>query len=459
MSASHGRMASRPSHSGKPVTRITFAPQGLAQLCLCVGFERAAYYGLQSILALYLASALTEDRDTSAIWLLPDLARLSGTGGVALASVITGLFVSLAAIAPVIGGIVADRVTGQHRAVMIGGVMMAAGHGMLILEAALLPGLVAIAVGSGFFKGPAAARLSRLYHPNDAARVEGFRLFYVAINVAGLLAPLVIGTIAERVHWDAGFAVSCLAMLIGLAIFWQRFSGTDVGVAIVADMEQQPSVLVSTDRLTLAVLGASVALVTIANFQITNAYLLWADLGFDRSLGDWEFPASWMIAADGLLSLFALLASGKFWRSYERQRGPIEASAKAVIGGVLAAAGTVCLVIAGSLHGRAGVPVYWGLAFQLLNSFGLANVLPAVMAMFGQSGSSRFPATAMAGFYLSMFAGGLVSTMLASQFPVLTPATFWLLHSGCASVGLLGFMLVFRRARSQQSAEGTDVKA
>jgi POT family proton-dependent oligopeptide transporter len=452
-------MARKTGHDGPQMKRIAAGPDGLASLCLSVGFERAAYYGLQSILALYLASILLDDRSASVVWLLPELARLSGTQGVVLASMITGLFLSLAAIAPAIGGIISDRVTGQHRAIMIGGVMMAAGHGLLIVEAALLPALAVIALGSGFFKGPVAAQLSRLYHPDDDARVEGFRLFYVAINVAGLLAPLVIGTVAERIHWHAGFAVSCLTMMIGLAIYWQRFADTIVGIAPLADTHQQPSVRVSTDRLTLVILGASIAMVTIANFQITNAYLLWADLGFDRSMGGWEFPASWMIAADGLLSLLALVASGIFWREYERQRGPIEAAAKAVIGGALVAAGTACLVIAGSLHGRTGVPVFWGLAFQLLNSFGLANVLPAVMAMFGQSSSSRFTATAMAGFYLSMFAGGMISTALASQFTVLTPVSFWLVHSGCATIGMLGLAVVLYRARSDRATEGKVVKA
>lgn len=429
------------------MTRTGAAPDGLARLCISVGFERAAYYGLQSILALYLAGTLADDGSASAIWLMPELARLSGTKGVALASVTTGLFVSLAAIAPVIGGVIADRVTGQHRAVIIGGAVMAAGHGLLIIEAALLPALVAIALGSGLFKGPMAAQVSRLYQPEDAARVEGFRLFYIAINLAGLLAPLVIGTVAERVHWHAGFAVSCMAMIVGLVIYWPGLSKVAPGPFAPASMPGEPSAEGQADSLTLAILGLSTAMIAVANFQITNAYLLWADQGFDRSLGGWRFPASWMIAADGLLSLVALVASGLFWRSHERQHGPVDAAAKAVIGGVLVVAGTACLVLAGSLYGKMGVPVYWGLAFQLCNSFGLANVLPAVMALFGQSGSTRFAATAMAGFYLSMFAGGLVSTALATQFTVLSPGAFWLSHSACAAVGMVGLAVVFSRTR------------
>jgi POT family proton-dependent oligopeptide transporter len=441
------------------MTRIAAAPDGLGRLCVSVGFERAAYYGLQSILALYLASTLTDDRSASTIWMLADLALLTQSDGIALASVITGLFVSVAAIAPVIGGVVADRITGQRRAVIIGGMMMASGHGLLIVEAALLPALLAIAVGSGFFKGPAAAQLSGLYQQDDAARVEGFRLFYIAINLAGLIAPLVIGTMAERVHWHAGFAVSCLAMIIGLTIFWRGL--TPVAPAMSA-LVSVPGIALAggrADSLTLSILGASTAMIAVPNFQITNAYLLWADRAFNLSVVGWRFPASWMIAADGLLGLLALIVSALVWRCHERRRGPVRAAAKAALGAALVIFGTASLVLGASLHGQSGVPVYWGLGFQLLNSFGLANVLPAVMALFGQAGSSRFVATAMAGFYLSLFVGGMVSTALAAQFTVLPPVSFWLLHAACATLGMVGLAVVLWRTKASGPFERAPLQA
>ena len=420
-------------------------PDGLISLCASVGFERAAYYGMQSILALYLAETLLGPDSASGIWLLPLLARLSGTQGVALASVVTGLFVSLAALAPVLGGVLADRVLGQHRAIIIGGVLMAAGHALMVLPAALLPGLATIALGSGLFKGPAAARLSGLYAPDDDARVEGFRLFYVAINLAGLLATLVIGTIGERAHWHAGFACACASMVAGLAIYLARFrapSTDPARQAHAADGEHRPA---AGDPLALGILAASIALITVANAQITNAYLLWVDQGFMLSISGWRFPSSWMIAADGLLGLVALTASGLFWRHQDRTHGPVSAATKSLTGGFFVAAGAACLAIAALLHGRTGVPVYWGLAFQLLNSLGLANVLPAAMAMFGRSASRDHAATTMAGFYLALFAGGIVTTVLASRFTTLPITTFWTIHAACAAAGAAGLAALWLR--------------
>lgn len=433
------------------MTPLTARPAGLASLCASVGFERAAYYGLQSVLALYLADILLSDRPIDAIWLLEDLSRLSGARGLALASLVAGLFGSLAAIAPVIGAVMADRVIGQHRAVMTGGMMMAAGHGLLIVEAAMLPALAVIAVGSGFFKGSIAAQLSGLYQPADPARAEGFRLFYIAINLAGLLAPLIIGTAAERIHWHAGFAIACLAMMIGLGIYRLNICLSSRPYLPERRRREEPAGVGHGDRITIAILGASVAMITVTNFQITNAYLLWADQAFARSIGGWSFPASWMIAIDGLISLCALGASGAFWAWVHRRSGAVPVATKAMVGGIGVVGGTVCLMMAAAIHGKAGVPVYWGLAFQCLNSLGLANVLPAVMAIFGQSSPRRFAATSMAGFYLSIFAGGLCSTALASQYASMPLLAFWSIHALCAATGAAGLGAVWLRSSSRDT--------
>lgn len=431
-------------------------PESLAALCASVGFERAAYFGLQSILALYLADLLVDDAAIGRVWLLPGLANLAGGQAAQLAGVVTGLFGSLAALAPLIGATIADRWLGQHRAILLGGAMMAAGHGLLIAEPAILPALATIALGSGFFKGALAVRLSGLYEANDARRVEGFRLLYIAINIAGLSAPLIIGTLGEQGHWHAGFAASCSAMLAGLAIYARgarnlRDTASDQPAGA-AERDHSPQSLPGGGLRVLLGLGIGTALLTVPNAQLTNAYLLWAKEGFIRDLAGWRIPVSWLIAADGLISLAALAGSGAFWAWHEKQRGLVTAEAKALAGAGFVVAAAACLSVAALVHGRTSVPVIWGLAFQLLNSLGLANVLPAVMASFGQAGSQRLEATAMAGFYVSLFAGGLISTFLAAQFTSLPIQIFWLLHGLCAVAGAALMALRKWRGSAQTSS-------
>ena len=121
--------------------------------------------------------------------------------------------------------------------------------------------LLAIALGSGFFKGSVAARLSGLYVADDPRRVEGFRLFYIAINIAGLVAPLTIGTLGEEVHWHAGFALSCAAMVAGLALYVARLGGVSGG-GLEHDEVPAPAAaaLRRSEWPVLAALGAATAL-------------------------------------------------------------------------------------------------------------------------------------------------------------------------------------------------------
>lgn len=421
----------------------------LYSLCLSIGLERAAYFGLQSILAVYLVDLLTRPATAHAeIWLLPAVSRLSGTEGAALASVITGLFLSLTALAPVLGGAIADRVTGHRRAILSGGAMMVAGHGLMIVEEALLLALSAIALGSGLFKGTAAAQLSSLYNREDAARVEGFRLFYIAINLAGLIAPLVIGTLGQRLAWHAGFAAACLAMLAGLALYVRRFPAATAEDGPLAEPGRLPR---ARSPQTIALLALGIALIAVTNFQITNAYVLWVDRSFDLLVGAWRIPSSWMIAADGLLSLVALIGSSLFWQRYEQRCGPVRPGSKAMMGSGLVIGGTACLVGAALSDDGTGIPLAWGLAFQMLNSLGLANVLPAVMAMFGQASDRRNVATVMAGFYLALFAAGLMSTALAAQFARLPVVQFWTAHLIASCLGA-ACMAIHWRSRSRSVA-------
>jgi len=423
-------------------------PGGLPTLCASIAFERGAYYGLQSILALYLADLLAERGGAGLPFLLAEFAGLTNTSGVALAAVVTGLFFSLATLAPVIGGLIADRLIGQHRAILAGGMLMAAGHGLLAVEELLLVALAAIALGSGFFKGAVAARLSGLYAQDDPRRVEGFRLFYLAINIAGLIAPLVIGTVGERASWHAGFALSCGAMLAGLAIYWRGFRAAGAAGEGAASLAMPAAATAPRTGLAALVgLGAGTALLVVPNAQLPNAYLLWASEGFLRELAGWRVPVSWLIAADGLVSLAALAGSGVFWARIEARRGAVSAEAKSLIGAVFVIAGAACLALAALVHGRSNVPILWGIAFQVLNSIGLANVLPAVMARFGQSSAPHSRATVMAGFYLALFAGGLASTGLASRFAELDIAAFWLVHVACAVAGTALLALLRREAR------------
>ena len=136
-----------------------------------------------------------------------------------LSSQIWGLYTGLVYFTPIFGGLLADRVLGQRRTVVIGAVLMAIGHFMMAVEQLFLFALLALILGSGCFKPNISTQVGGLYPPGDPRRDRAYSIFYVGINVGAFLAPLVCGTLGEEVGWHYGFAAAGVGMCIGLSIY------------------------------------------------------------------------------------------------------------------------------------------------------------------------------------------------------------------------------------------------
>jgi len=136
-----------------------------------------------------------------------------------LSSLIWGLYTGLVYFTPILGGLLADRVLGRRRTVIIGAVLMAIGHFMMAVEQLFLFALLALILGSGAFKPNISTQVGGLYAPGDHRRDRAYSIFYVGINIGAFLAPLVCGTLGEEAGWHYGFAAAGVGMLIGLAIY------------------------------------------------------------------------------------------------------------------------------------------------------------------------------------------------------------------------------------------------
>ena len=117
------------------------------------------------------------------------------------------------------GGLLADRVLGQRRTVVIGAALMAIGHFMMAFEPLFLFALLVLILGNGAFKPNISTQVGTLYAPGDPRRDRAFSIFYVGINLGAFLAPLVCGTLGEELGWHYGFAAAGVGMTIGLAIY------------------------------------------------------------------------------------------------------------------------------------------------------------------------------------------------------------------------------------------------
>jgi POT family proton-dependent oligopeptide transporter len=212
--------------SSQPVSaRELFGhPRGLTFLFTTEMWERFSYYGMRALLVLYMTKfLLLSDHSASVIGLSSLKRALESVFGPLdvqpLSSQIWGLYTGLVYFTPIVGGLLADRVLGQRRAVVIGAVLMAIGHFMMASEQLFLFALLALILGSGCFKPNISTQVGGLYGASDPRRDRAYSIFYVGINLGAFLAPLVCGTLGETAGWHYGFAAAGVGMVIGLCIY------------------------------------------------------------------------------------------------------------------------------------------------------------------------------------------------------------------------------------------------
>ena len=178
-------------------------PRGLSTLFFTEMWERFSYYGMRALLILFMTAPVAAG----------GLGFETGVAGA-----VYGLYTSMVYMTSLPGGWVADRLIGQRRAVLYGGIIIASGHFSMAFPSltTFYLGLTLIVIGTGLLKGNVGVIVGRLYGPNDHRRDAGFSIFYMGINLGAFIAPLVCGYLGQRVNWHAGFAAAGVGMVFGL---------------------------------------------------------------------------------------------------------------------------------------------------------------------------------------------------------------------------------------------------
>jgi len=184
-------------------------PKGLYMLFFAEMWERFSYYGMRALLIFYLTQH----------WLFND----------SKSSLIYGAYTSLVYITPVLGGYLADRYLGQRKAVLFGGVLLAAGHSLMAVEGVggqsdpainvFWAALAFIIVGSGFLKANISVMVGQLYKMTDIRRDGAYTVFYMGINVGAAIGTILVGYLGQTIGWGWGFGLAGIGMLGGLIVF------------------------------------------------------------------------------------------------------------------------------------------------------------------------------------------------------------------------------------------------
>jgi POT family proton-dependent oligopeptide transporter len=186
-------------------------PKGLYMLFFAEMWERFSYYGMRAILIFYLTQH----------WLFND----------SKSNLIYGAYTSLVYIAPVLGGYLADRYLGQRKAVLFGGILLAAGHSLMAVEGVggqndptinvFWAALAFIIVGSGFLKANISVMVGQLYKLTDIRRDGAYTIFYMGINLGAAVGTILVAYLGQHpaYGWGWGFGLAGIGMLAGLVVF------------------------------------------------------------------------------------------------------------------------------------------------------------------------------------------------------------------------------------------------
>jgi dipeptide/tripeptide permease len=186
-------------------------PKGLKALFFTEMWERLGFYLMLGILFLYII-------DT----------ERGGLGfTTAVAGEIYGTYMAFVYFTPFVGGMIADRVLGYRRSVLIGGLLLAAGYFSLGIRSmpTFYAGLALLCFGNGFFKPNISAMVGNLYAPNDTRRDAGFNIFYMGINIGATIAALVAAPLRNLWSFNMAFSAAGVGMLIGVVILLINWKG------------------------------------------------------------------------------------------------------------------------------------------------------------------------------------------------------------------------------------------
>lgn len=201
MSANAGTIA-----NGNVTATTDKHPKGLYVLFATEMWERFSFYSMLALFTLYL-----RDPTEGFGWTASEATSLYSN------------YLMFVYASPLIGGLIADKITGYRKAVMIGGVFFMAGHGLLSISAlwAVYAALTCLVIGNGFFKPNVSTMVGNLYPEGSHLKDRAYNIFYMGINVGAFIAPIVMEIVRAKFGFHPAFAVAAFGMVISVGILWK----------------------------------------------------------------------------------------------------------------------------------------------------------------------------------------------------------------------------------------------
>jgi POT family proton-dependent oligopeptide transporter len=426
-------------------------PRGLTFLFATEMWERFSYYGMRALLVLYMLKYL----------LLPEHA--AGVAGLAtfrnaleavfgplapqpFASQIYGIYTGLVYLTPIAGGLLADRVLGQRRTVILGAGLMAIGHVLMAFEHLFLLALLVLILGNGAFKPNVSTQVGHLYAPGDRRRDRAFSIFYVGINLGAFLAPLVCGTLGETFGWHYGFLAAGVGMTIGLVTYLLATPSLPPDTFVRRETTNTP---MRRDEwlsiLAILALMMPVSLYWATYEQQGNTIALWADQFTDRHIFSFEIPVTWFQS----FNPFMIFAFTPLVVALWRRQGANEPStvAKMAVGCTLNAAAYLLMALAAWNAGDGQASWLWLFGFFVIITTGELYLSPISLSLVSKVAPARLLSMLMGVWLSTSFFGGFLAGYLGTFWSSMTKPAFFLMLAIVSTIAATTIALLIRPLR------------
>jgi POT family proton-dependent oligopeptide transporter len=453
-------------------------PKGLFLLFFTEMWERFSYYGMRGILILYMTKLWAEN----GLNISEDKASL-----------IYGFFTGFVYFTPIIGGWLADKYLGQRRAITIGGITMLLGQLALFSmnsHTGLAIGLVLLIIGNGFFKPNISTIVGQLYRPNDPRRDSAFSIFYMGINLGALIAPLLIGLLAE--NWFAvkgmtengesivlsyGFKYGFLAAAIGMAIgqiFFNLLAKKyllEIGEKPVKDVRSKEEIAQSENmsiddkkierqRITVIFILTFFVIFFWAGFeQAGSSMTLYTDKFINRTIFGWEIPTTFFQSVNPIL--IVLLAPFFVWFWGSKIGSKLSIPIKMSLGMILLGVGFLFMLIAtfnvrvnptGEVAQKAAL--IWLIMTYFFHTIGELCLSPVGLSMITKLAPVKLASLLMGVWMLSSFAANIIGGFIAAYVEELGAATIF--SSIAIFVIALGVLMILVSKRLSNMMHGVN---
>ena len=433
-------------------------PKGLFVLFFTEMWERFSYYGMRAILVLYLVTQTTDANP-----------GLGWTTAEALA--LYGWYTMLVYVASIPGGWIADRLIGQKKSVLIGGLTLCVGHGILAVEEmwAFYSGLGLIIAGVGLLKPNISTMVGGLYKAGDTRRDRGFTIFYIGINIGAFLSSLIVGYIGEVHGWHYGFGLAGIGMLLGQIVYMAGQKHLiEVGNLLkdTANLEEkakydQPLTHIEKDRIKVLLLSFLIVIVFWGAFEqaggLMNIYTLEKT---NRVIAGMTIPASVFQSLNAAFIILLGTTVAGYWVKRSSKNKEASSLFKMGVGTMIMGLGFLFMTgAAAQFEANGSSAMYWLVFAYLFHTIGELCASPVALSFITKLAPVKY-GSIMMGTYFAMtgFGNKLAGFLGESASELGEYVIFTGIAIFCVIFGLLILSLLKKLKKLTHGAEDNETE-